>query len=46
MDDFAAMNEIYYGEWIDKNAGPTRACFESRLAVPKYKIEIIATAAV
>lgn len=44
MDDFGAMNAVY-DDWVVKGAPPTRACGESRLATPEYKVEVIAVAA-
>jgi len=41
--DFAAMNEVW-DAWTPKDAAPTRAAGESRLADPKVLVEIIATA--
>jgi len=45
IGDFDAMNAIY-DAWVVKGAEPVRACVEARLASPKLKIEIQATAAV
>ena len=44
MDDFAEMNAVW-DAWIDPAAPPTRACGESRLAAPGYKVEVIVVAA-
>lgn len=44
MADFDAMNAVY-DDWIDPDAPPARACGESRLASPDYRVEIIAIAA-
>jgi enamine deaminase RidA (YjgF/YER057c/UK114 family) len=44
MADFAAMNAIYDG-WIPKGQQPGRACGESKLATPGFKVEFIVTAA-
>jgi enamine deaminase RidA (YjgF/YER057c/UK114 family) len=44
MDDFAEMNAVW-DAWVDPAAPPTRACGESRLAAPEYKVEIIIVAA-
>jgi enamine deaminase RidA (YjgF/YER057c/UK114 family) len=44
MDDFAEMNAVW-DAWIDPANPPTRACGESRLARPDYKVEIIIVAA-
>ena len=44
MSDFAEMNEVW-DAWIDPANPPARACGEARLAAPRYKVEIIITAA-
>jgi len=44
MDDFAEMNAIW-DAWVDPANPPARACGESRLATPDYKVEIIIVAA-
>ncbi|MEI2387207.1 RidA family protein [Breoghania sp. JC706] len=44
MDDFAEMNAVW-DAWVDPANTPARACGESRLATPDYKVEIIITAA-
>ncbi|MBP3981334.1 MULTISPECIES: RidA family protein [unclassified Acidovorax] len=43
--DFALMNEAW-AEWAPKDALPTRATGESRLATPDLLVEIIVTAAI
>lgn len=43
--DFAGMNTVW-GEWADKNAMPTRATCEAKLARPELLVEIIVSAAV
>ncbi|MBN9671215.1 RidA family protein [Roseibium aggregatum] len=45
MDDFAEMNAVW-DAWVDPANPPARACGESRLATPDYKVEIIVVAAV
>jgi enamine deaminase RidA (YjgF/YER057c/UK114 family) len=45
MDYFGDMNEVW-DAWIDKAAPPTRACVESKLASPKFVVEIAVTASV
>jgi enamine deaminase RidA (YjgF/YER057c/UK114 family) len=45
MADFAEMNGVW-DAWVSDITPPTRATGESRLADPKYKVEIIITAAV
>ena len=44
ISDFNAMNEVW-DMWVAKDNTPTRACVESKLATPKYKVEIRVTAA-
>jgi len=44
MADFAEMNAVW-DAWIPAGAGPARACGESKLATPDYKVEFIITAA-
>ncbi|TNE40570.1 MAG: RidA family protein [Alphaproteobacteria bacterium] len=44
MDDFAEMNSVW-DAWIDPENPPARACGESRLATPDFKVEIIIIAA-
>lgn len=44
MNDFAAMNAVW-DSWVDPNNAPARATGESRLAAPKYLVEIIIVAA-
>lgn len=44
MGDFAAMNEIY-DAWVPAGHNPARACGESALATPNFKVEMIVTAA-
>ncbi len=43
IGDFAAFNEVW-DAWVS-NPGPARACVESRLANPAYKVEIGVVAA-
>lgn len=44
MEDFDGMNQIYE-QWFDGFNKPTRACVGAQLAVPQYRIEIQARAA-
>lgn len=44
MAYFAEMNAVW-DAWIDPQNPPTRACGESKLATPDYKVEIIIVAA-
>ena len=44
VNDFAEMNSVW-DAWVDKNNPPARATGEAKLAAPKYKVEIIITAA-
>jgi enamine deaminase RidA (YjgF/YER057c/UK114 family) len=43
--DFAAMNAVW-DEWVDKANPPARATVQAKLAKPRWKIEIVVTAAV
>lgn len=45
MSDFAEMNAVW-DEWVPAGHTPARATGEAKLAAPKYKVEIIVTAAV
>jgi len=44
MDDFVEMNAVW-DAWVAPGNPPTRACGESRLATPDYRVEIIVVAA-
>ena len=44
MADFAAMNAAW-DAWVAPGNAPARATGEARLASPKYRVEIIVTAA-
>lgn len=44
MDDYDGMNEIW-DQWIDPQNPPARACGEVRMADDRFRVEIIATAA-
>lgn len=44
MDDFAEMNAVW-DAWVAPGHAPARACGESRLATPDYRVEIIVVAA-
>ncbi|MGQ0578365.1 MAG: RidA family protein [Betaproteobacteria bacterium] len=39
MKDFAEMNSVW-DMWVPKGNTPCRACVESKLANPQYKVEI------
>lgn len=41
---FAEMNKAW-GEWVPKGQAPARATVEAKLAAPKWKVEIVITAA-
>lgn len=43
--DFAEMNAVW-DEWVPQDHTPARATGEAKLAAPKYRVEIIVTAAV
>ncbi len=45
LTDFAAMNEVWEN-WVVPGHTPTRATVQAMLANPKWKIEIVVTAAV
>lgn len=45
MADFAEMNEVW-DAWVPEGHAPARACGEAKLAAPKFRVEIIVTAAV
>lgn len=45
MKDFAAMNSVW-DAWVPAGHTPPRACVESRLATPAYKVEIRVIAAI
>ncbi|MEK9671393.1 MAG: RidA family protein [Rhodospirillaceae bacterium] len=44
MSTFAEMNQVY-DAWVHPEHKPARACVESKLAAPEYKVEIMVTAA-
>ena len=44
MNDFAEMNSVW-DAWVPEGHAPVRACGEAKLAAPKYRVEIIVTAA-
>jgi enamine deaminase RidA (YjgF/YER057c/UK114 family) len=44
MTNFAEMNSVW-DAWVDPANPPARATGEAKLAAPKYKVEIIVTAA-
>jgi enamine deaminase RidA (YjgF/YER057c/UK114 family) len=39
INDFDNMNAVW-DMWVSKDNPPARACVESRLAAPQYKVEI------
>lgn len=45
LGDFAGMNEVWEA-WVVPGQTPTRATVQAGLADPKWKIEIVVTAAV
>lgn len=45
LGDFAAMNEVWEA-WVVPGHTPTRATVQAALANPKWKIEVVVTAAV
>lgn len=44
MSTFAEMNEVW-DAWIDPDNPPVRACVESKLAAPRFTVEIQVLAA-
>ena len=44
LGDFAAMNEVWEA-WVVPGHTPTRATVQAALANPKWKIEVVVTAA-
>ena len=45
MTDYDAMNAVW-DAWLPEGSAPARACLQARLANPKFKVEIVLTAAV
>lgn len=45
MKDYSEFNQAW-DEWVDRNNPPSRATVEAKLADPKWKVEIVITAAV
>jgi enamine deaminase RidA (YjgF/YER057c/UK114 family) len=45
MADYDAMNAVW-DDWLPMGSAPTRACVQTRLANPKYRVEMALTAAV
>ena len=45
MADFAEMNKVW-DSWVSKGNTPARACVESKLAQPKFFVEIQVIAAI
>ncbi len=44
MDDFGEMNQVW-DAWVVEGEAPARACVESRLAAPRFTVEIAVIAA-
>ena len=44
INTFAEMNKAW-SEWLPKGQAPARATIEAKLADPKWKVEIVVTAA-
>jgi enamine deaminase RidA (YjgF/YER057c/UK114 family) len=44
MATFAEMNAVW-DKWVTPGATPARATVEAKLAAPRYKVEIMVTAA-
>jgi len=45
MADYDAMNAVW-DAWVPEGQAPARACLQAKLANPKFKLEIVLTAAV
>ncbi len=45
MDEFDEMNMVW-DSWVSKGNAPARACVESKLAKPKFLVEIQVVAAI
>lgn len=45
MQDYAELNQAW-DEWVDRTNPPTRATVEAKLADPRWKVEIVISAAV
>jgi enamine deaminase RidA (YjgF/YER057c/UK114 family) len=45
MADYDAMNAVW-DDWLPMGSAPTRVCVQTRLANPKYRVEMALTAAV
>lgn len=45
MDDFAAFNAVW-DAWVVPGSTPTRCCGKVEMANPKYRVEIVLTAAI
>ena len=45
MDNFAGMNAVW-DAWVSQGNTPARACVESKLAMPKFLVEIGVIAAI
>ena len=44
MADYAAMNQVWDG-WLNQGFAPPRACVQTALANPLWKVEIVVVAA-
>ncbi|WP_420993776.1 RidA family protein [Cupriavidus sp. 30B13] len=44
VDEIGIMNEVW-DEWVVQGSTPPRATVEARLANPRYRIEVVVTAA-
>ena len=45
MQDYAELNQAW-DEWVDRANPPSRATVEAKLAEPRWKVEIVISAAV
>ena len=44
MADYEAMN-IAWEDWLPEDSAPVRACLQTKLSSPQYRIELVLTAA-
>jgi enamine deaminase RidA (YjgF/YER057c/UK114 family) len=45
MAEFGDMNAVW-DAWVDADNPPARACTQAALALPKFKVEVMVTAAI
>ncbi|MFZ2269214.1 MAG: RidA family protein [Azonexus sp.] len=44
MADYAALN-VVWENWLPAGSAPVRACLQTKLSAPEYRVEIVVTAA-